>query len=183
MAINGDGYFVVEQPAGLTDNQPQFNGVNYYTRAGDFQLNQNGYLVNGSGYYLMGIPIDATHRESRRQRSAGAAIRQQFRAGAGDDDDQYQANLPSNADDGDVGPERLPSQSDRRRADRGGHHRYRRNARAGRGGCRVPAPKMASPTRTTLASLGINSGDTITINDGTNTTTYTSTGYRHRSAI
>ena len=42
----------------LADNQPQFSGVNYYTRAGDFQLNQNGYLVNGAGYYLMGVPIN-----------------------------------------------------------------------------------------------------------------------------
>src|SRR6201999_4416611 len=31
-----------------------------YTRRGDFQLDQNGYLVNGAGYYLEGIPIDAT---------------------------------------------------------------------------------------------------------------------------
>src|ERR1700689_2920890 len=27
MAINGDGFFVVAQPTGFTDNQPNFNGV------------------------------------------------------------------------------------------------------------------------------------------------------------
>ena len=31
-----------------------------YTRRGDFSLNAQGYLVNGSGYYLEGTPIDPT---------------------------------------------------------------------------------------------------------------------------
>ena len=39
---------------------PVFGGVNLYSRRGDFQPDQNGYLVNGSGYYLMGIPLDPT---------------------------------------------------------------------------------------------------------------------------
>jgi flagellar hook protein FlgE len=60
MAINGDGFFVVEKPSGLTDNNPTFTGVNQYTRRGDFQPNKDGYLVNGAGYYLMGIPVDST---------------------------------------------------------------------------------------------------------------------------
>ena len=59
MAINGDGWFVVADPTGEVDNQPTFSGVSDYTRAGDFQLNSNGNLVNGAGYYLQGIPIDA----------------------------------------------------------------------------------------------------------------------------
>src|SRR5476649_290505 len=29
-----------------------------YSRRGDFQVDSNGYLVNGAGYYLMGIPVD-----------------------------------------------------------------------------------------------------------------------------
>ena len=36
------------------------SGVDSYTRRGDFELNANGYLVNGAGYYLEGIPIDPT---------------------------------------------------------------------------------------------------------------------------
>src|SRR5262245_23656742 len=60
MAINGQGFFVVEKPSSFTDNRPSFSGVDLYTRRGDFQVDQNGYLVNGAGYYLMGIPIDAT---------------------------------------------------------------------------------------------------------------------------
>ena len=60
MAINGQGFFVVQKPDSFVDNRPSFSGVDLYSRRGDFQVDQNGYLVNGAGYYLMGIPIDST---------------------------------------------------------------------------------------------------------------------------
>ena len=60
MAINGQGFFVVAKPSTFTDNTPVFDGTDLYTRRGDFAPDKNGYLVNGAGYYLMGIPIDAT---------------------------------------------------------------------------------------------------------------------------
>ncbi|MGB7257286.1 MAG: flagellar hook-basal body complex protein [Pseudolabrys sp.] len=59
MAINGEGFFPIKQ--GNTSsggNGPTFPGGDLYTRRGDFQLNSYGYLVNGSGYYLEGIPIN-----------------------------------------------------------------------------------------------------------------------------
>jgi len=58
MAINGDGYFVVQKPSAFADNAPVFNGSDLFTRRGDFVPDKNGYLVNGAGYYLMGLPID-----------------------------------------------------------------------------------------------------------------------------
>ena len=58
IAINGDGFFDVQKPTGTTDNTPTFNGVTDYTRAGDFQVNSQGYLVNSAGYYLMGVNVD-----------------------------------------------------------------------------------------------------------------------------
>jgi len=58
MAVNGQGFFVVEKPGSFADNQPVFDGVDLYTRRGDFATDKNGYLVNGAGYYLMGIPVD-----------------------------------------------------------------------------------------------------------------------------
>jgi flagellar hook protein FlgE len=58
MAINGDGFFDVEASTGTVDNQPVFSGTTDYTRQGDFQLNTNGNLVNGAGYFLMGLPLD-----------------------------------------------------------------------------------------------------------------------------
>ena len=60
MAINGQGFFVVQKPASFADNRPVFDGIDLYTRRGDFPTDKNGYLVNGAGYYLMGIPVDAT---------------------------------------------------------------------------------------------------------------------------
>jgi flagellar hook protein FlgE len=60
MAINGDGFFVVQKPSGYADNKPTFDGIDLYTRRGDFQPDKNGYLVNGAGYFLSGIPVDPT---------------------------------------------------------------------------------------------------------------------------
>src|SRR3569833_1467294 len=60
MAVNGSGCFVVEPAIGQTDGASVFSGANYYTWCGDFSINKNGYLVNGSGYYLKGQPIDPT---------------------------------------------------------------------------------------------------------------------------
>jgi flagellar hook protein FlgE len=58
MAINGDGFFNVQKSTGSVDNSPLFTGVTAYTRRGDFQVNSTGNLVNGSGYFLMGVPVD-----------------------------------------------------------------------------------------------------------------------------
>jgi flagellar hook protein FlgE len=58
MAITGDGFFSIQKANGIIDNVPVFNGVTYYTRRGDFQVNANGNLVNGAGYYLMGVAVD-----------------------------------------------------------------------------------------------------------------------------
>ncbi len=60
MAINGDGFFIIQKPDSFVDGNPVFAGINMYTRRGDFQPNKDGYLVNGAGYYLMGIPVDST---------------------------------------------------------------------------------------------------------------------------
>src|SRR3954463_11656670 len=59
MAINGDGFFSVQKSSGTVDNAPVFTGVTDYTRRGDFQVNANGNLVNGAGYYLMGVAVDS----------------------------------------------------------------------------------------------------------------------------
>jgi flagellar basal-body rod protein FlgG len=53
LAINGGGYFQILQP----------NGQTAYTRDGSFQVNQNGQLVNSSGYQVLPgvtIPSNAT---------------------------------------------------------------------------------------------------------------------------
>ena len=37
MAINGDGFFAVQKPGSVSDNQPIFDGVNRYTRRATFR--------------------------------------------------------------------------------------------------------------------------------------------------
>ena len=61
LAISGQGFFQVKAPpsttAGTTTGS-SFSGNNYYTRRGDFSINNQGYLVNGAGYYLEGYNVD-----------------------------------------------------------------------------------------------------------------------------
>ena len=59
MAINGDGYFVVQKPSGFPDGVPVFTGVDLFSRRGDFALDKDGYLVNGTGYYLKVLRVDS----------------------------------------------------------------------------------------------------------------------------
>ncbi len=54
IAITGQGFFAVSQQSGQSANGPLFNSQQYYTRAGDFQMNKNGYLVNSSSEFLNG---------------------------------------------------------------------------------------------------------------------------------
>jgi flagellar hook protein FlgE len=49
MAIDGDGFFMVQEPG----------GANFYTRAGQFGVNNDGYIVNPGGNFLQGYQTDA----------------------------------------------------------------------------------------------------------------------------
>jgi flagellar hook protein FlgE len=85
MALNGNGWFVVQRNTGSVSS-PTFSGTDIYTRRGDFAPDANGYLVNGAGNYLIGstsgggarpIKIDATPAAARATGTVS-----------------YQANLP-----------------------------------------------------------------------------------------
>ncbi|MGA3400098.1 MAG: flagellar hook protein FlgE [Acetobacteraceae bacterium] len=58
LAIAGQGFFAVSQQTGQVNNIPTFNPQQFYTRAGDFQLNAAGYLVNSAGEFLNGWTVD-----------------------------------------------------------------------------------------------------------------------------
>jgi flagellar hook protein FlgE len=58
LAIAGQGFFAVSQQTGEVNNIPTFNAQEYYTRAGDFQMDKNGYVVNSAGQFLNGWPVD-----------------------------------------------------------------------------------------------------------------------------
>ncbi len=85
IAINGDGYFVVQTPTSFNGTTPVFSGVASYTRRGDFQQNSQGYMVNGAGYYLEGIPIDATTGNPSGSIPGSSAIPKQLSAGRAND--------------------------------------------------------------------------------------------------
>ena len=95
MAINGGGFFVVAKPDSFADGRPNFSCVDLYTRRGDFTLDQNGYLVNGAGYYLMGIPVDATTGNLAGSVPQTLQFRNGFLPATATSELNYRANLPS----------------------------------------------------------------------------------------
>jgi flagellar hook protein FlgE len=62
MAIAGQGFFAVSEQNGTVpgSTDPTFSPQTYYTRAGDFQMDKSGYLVNSAGEYLQGWNVDPT---------------------------------------------------------------------------------------------------------------------------
>lgn len=95
MAINGSGFFAVQKPGGFTDNMPVFDGVDRYTRRGDFQVDKNGYLVNGAGYYLMGIPVDPTTGNLTGSTPQVLKFKNDFLPAQATTKIEYRANLPA----------------------------------------------------------------------------------------
>src|ERR1700682_2303233 len=95
MAINGDGFFSVQKAIGVTDNVPVFNGVTDYTRRGDFQVNANGNLVNGAGYYLMGVAVDPKTGNPLGNVPQVLKFQNNFVPAQATSAIQYAANLPS----------------------------------------------------------------------------------------
>jgi flagellar hook protein FlgE len=96
IAINGNGYFVVQAPTGFSGNQPLFGGIDSYTRRGDFKQDANGYLVNGAGYYLEGIPIDPTTGNAAGSVAAPLQFQGNFLPASATNQINYGINLPSN---------------------------------------------------------------------------------------
>lgn len=94
-AINGDGFFVVDQRLSGVGVNTQFSNQNLYTRRGDFDFDANGYLVNGAGYYLKGLKIDTvTGQLIGTQPEVLRITKEQFPAKA-TTSIEYRANIPS----------------------------------------------------------------------------------------
>ncbi len=174
MAINGAGFFVVAKPTGLTDNQPQFSGVDDYTRAGNFQMNSSGYLVNSAGYYLMGIPVDASTGNPQGSVPQVLQFNNNFIPAQATTSINYNLNLPSAPTSGQISPADF------------GNNPIAGAEILGTGGTISPdaaaigTGTVSNLTNATLlaggSGLGITSGDKIIVGDGSNTTSYTVTG-------
>ncbi len=100
MAVNGSGFFVVQPAIGQSDGSAVFGGTSYYTRRGDFDLNKNGYLVNGSGYYLEGLPIDSTTGNISSSLPQVIQVSNSFLPAKPTTEVNYQLNLPQLPKDG-----------------------------------------------------------------------------------
>lgn len=94
MAINGTGFFIVENQIGFNDGAAIFSGTDYYTRRGDFDINKDGYLVNGAGYFLKGLPIDPSTGNVSGSIPEVIRLSNSFLPAVGTDRIDYQLNLP-----------------------------------------------------------------------------------------
>ncbi len=99
LAISGSGYFPVRAAVVGADGTTSFGNTTYFTRAGDFTLNKNGYLVNGSGYYLTGYTVDENGVVDTSS-SDPIQLSELLDNPVATSNIDYAANLPSSADVG-----------------------------------------------------------------------------------
>lgn len=76
LAIAGQGFFSVSRENGQVGNATTFNPQGFYTRAGDFQLNKSGYMVNSAGEFLNGWSVDPNTRLVDRNNVAPIQVSQ-----------------------------------------------------------------------------------------------------------
>lgn len=50
IAVDGKGFFILQNPA---------DGTSYYSRAGQFGVDKDGYLTNSTGYRVQGFTVDS----------------------------------------------------------------------------------------------------------------------------
>ena len=94
IALNSNGFFVVEPKVGQSDGNAVFAGTNFYTRRGDFEIDKDGLLVNGAGYYLKGLPIDTLTGNISGSVPEVIKLSNNFLPAQKTNRINYQANLP-----------------------------------------------------------------------------------------
>lgn len=94
IALNSNGFFVVEPKVGQSDGNAVFAGTNFYTRRGDFEIDKDGMLVNGAGYYLKGLPIDPGTGNISGSVPEVIKLSNSFLPARQTNSINYQANLP-----------------------------------------------------------------------------------------
>jgi len=98
LAITGDGFFIVSRPETQTANQTTFTALRYYTRAGDFEVNRDGYLVNNGNYYLNGWTVDPETGVADTSVVSPIHIEQVIDEPTPTSEIDFVGNLPSNSD-------------------------------------------------------------------------------------
>lgn len=97
LSVTGDGYFQVQAKIGEASGSTVLGGTNFYTRRGDFDIDREGYLVNGAGYYLMGQPIDPATGNPTGSTTTPIRISTNLLAAKATTEIAYKANLPANS--------------------------------------------------------------------------------------
>ena len=95
VAINGEGFFIVQEKVGNSGENTVFGGIDFYTRRGDFTIDKDGYLVNGAGYYLRGSSINPATGEIMGTGNEMIQISNAPVPAVATTEIQYRANLPS----------------------------------------------------------------------------------------
>lgn len=114
IALVGGGFIPVSKKNGTdgTTGLPTFETTSYFTRVGDFNQNSDGYLVNSSGYFLRGWPIDPVTGVVDSSATEEVRVSNLLDAPVATNVVDYAANLPSNAVDSTGGlPATLPASS------------------------------------------------------------------------
>lgn len=99
LAISGSGFFGVTQAVTIDTNTnlPIFDTRRFYTRAGDFALDRNGYLVNGADFFLLGWPVDQATLQPNQAVIEPVRVTQMIGAPVATSQIDLSANLPANA--------------------------------------------------------------------------------------
>ncbi len=79
----------------LNSFRARHSGSNVYTRRGDFEIDEDGYLVNGAGYYLFANPIDEATGNVSGTVPELVQISNDFLAARQTTEIEYRANLPT----------------------------------------------------------------------------------------
>ena len=95
MAIAGQGFFPVSQATGTINNVTTFSAQQFYTRAGDFQVNNTGFMVNSAGLYLNGWQVDRTTGIVNQNSLAPIQVSQSVFNPVATTSVQLSANLPA----------------------------------------------------------------------------------------
>jgi flagellar hook protein FlgE len=94
LGIKGSGFLMVQSQTGETDGRPIFEGAPLYTRRGDFEIDKNGYLVNGSGYFLLGSRLDPETGNVVGSTNEVIQLNKDFMPATVSSAIDYRANLP-----------------------------------------------------------------------------------------
>ena len=95
LAIAGGGFFTTQRRVGTATGETTFDPQPRYTRAGDFQKDADGYLVNGSGDFLTGWEINKDGAVDRTK-MVPIQVNQARYAPVQTSKLQLSANLPAN---------------------------------------------------------------------------------------